>query len=446
MTTSTLLEPATSRLDLEATEVGSVFVSNYPPYSAWSAEAVPAAYEALDAAPRPDTDLGLYFHVPFCRRRCKFCYFRVYTDKNAEQIQGYLDALATEVERFSVRRAIAGRPLRFVYFGGGTPSYIAVKQLLPLVERLQAALPWREADEVTFECEPGTLTQAKLEAIRSIGVTRLSLGIENFDDEVLRINGRAHVSTEIDRVRPWIRDLAFPQLNIDLIAGMVGDTWERWQGTVERTIEYDPDSVTVYQLELPFNTVFSRGKLAGDDEQSFADWKTKREWHAFAFRRFEEAGYEVSSAYTVVKKGRGCKFVYRDSVWRGADMVGAGVSSFSHVGGVHFQNADRWEDYLPAIEAGGLAIRRALVPSDAERLTRELILQLKTGRVEREYFRHKFGRDAVDEHSESFATLQEQGLLAVTEDRVTLRPEGLLRVDQLLPEFYAPKYRGARYT
>jgi oxygen-independent coproporphyrinogen III oxidase len=446
MTTSTLLEPATSRLDLEATEVGSVFVSNYPPYSAWSADAVPAAYEALDAAPRAGTDLGLYFHVPFCRRRCKFCYFRVYTDKNAEQIQGYLDALAAEVERFSERRALAGRPLRFVYFGGGTPSYIAVKQLLPLVERLQAALPWRGADEVTFECEPGTLTQAKLEAIRSIGVTRLSLGIENFDDDVLRINGRAHVSTEIDRVRPWIRDLAFPQLNIDLIAGMVGDTWERWQATVERTIEYDPDSVTVYQMELPFNTVFSRGKLTGDDEQSFADWKTKREWHAFAFRRFEEAGYEVSSAYTVVKKGRGCKFVYRDSVWRGADMVGAGVSSFSHVGGVHFQNADRWEDYLPAIEAGGLAIRRALVPSDAERLTRELILQLKTGRVEREYFRHKFGRDAVEEHSESFATLEQQGLLAVTEDRVTLRPEGLLRVDQLLPEFYAPKYRGARYT
>jgi oxygen-independent coproporphyrinogen-3 oxidase len=333
-----------------------------------------------------------------------------------------------------------------VYFGGGTPSYIAVKQLLPLAARLQAALPWREAEEVAFECEPGTLTRPKLEAIRSIGVTRLSLGIENFDDEVLRINGRAHVSTEIDRVRPWIAELGFPQLNIDLIAGMVGDTWERWQRTVERTIDYDPDSITVYQMELPFNTVFSRGKLTGDEELSFADWQTKRAWHAYAFERFREVGYEVSSAYTVVKKGRGCKFVYRDCVWRGADMVGAGVSSFSHVSGVHFQNADRWEDYLPAIEAGGLAIRRAFVPSEEERLTRELVLQLKTGRIERGYFRRKYGRDAVDAHAAAFAALGDLGLLQVSDEQVTLQPGGLLRVDQLLPEFYAPQYRGARYT
>ncbi|HVS13945.1 MAG TPA: coproporphyrinogen-III oxidase family protein [Thermoanaerobaculia bacterium] len=451
MSETTQLEPATSRLDVEATDVGSVFVSNYPPYSFWSVEGVEVAEAALDAPPRPGVPLGLYLHVPFCRRRCKFCYFRVFTDKNAEQIESYLDALGAEVERYARRRAVAGRPLHFVYFGGGTPSYIAVKQLLPLVARLKAALPWDSAEEVALECEPGTLTQSKLEAIREIGVTRLSLGVESFDDEILRENGRAHVSTEIYRAWPWIRALGFPQVNIDLIAGMVGETWESWRESVRKTIELDPDSVTIYQMELPFNTVYSKSKLRGEEDLQFADWATKRAWHAYAFERLAEAGYRPSSAYTMVKGGRvegdrGRRFVYRDAVWSGADMIGAGVSSFSHMSGVHFQNVDGWNEYLERIAAGGLAIGRAFPTSERERLTREVILQLKTGHLERPAFQRKFGVDPVGEFAETFDRLADQELLEIGETEVRLTQPGLLRVDQLLPEFYAPEYRDARYT
>jgi oxygen-independent coproporphyrinogen-3 oxidase len=115
-------------------EIGSVFVSNYPPYSIWNADDLSAARGALAAPPRPGTPLGLYLHIPFCRKRCKFCYFRVYTDKNFDEIGSYLDALATEVETAARQPALAGRKPRFVYFGGGTPSYVSVKQLEVLVE------------------------------------------------------------------------------------------------------------------------------------------------------------------------------------------------------------------------------------------------------------------------------------------------------------------------
>jgi oxygen-independent coproporphyrinogen-3 oxidase len=230
------------------TEIGSVFVSNYPPFGAWSPENLPDVHAALDAPPRPGTPLGLYLHIPFCRKRCKFCYFRVYTDKDAGEIGSYLDALASEVEMLARKPAVAGRPLKFVYFGGGTPSYISVRQLEGLVSRIQAVMPWAGAEEITFECEPGTLTHSKLEAIRGIGVTRLSLGIESFVDDVLRENGRAHVSTEIYRTLPWIRELGFEQLNIDLIAGMVGETWDTWRESVRKTVETEPDSVTIYQM------------------------------------------------------------------------------------------------------------------------------------------------------------------------------------------------------
>ena len=440
------LEPATSRLDLEATDVGSVFVSNYPPYSAWSEADVPAAQAALDAPGDPAVPLGLYMHIPFCRKRCKFCYFRVFTDKNNEQIQGYLDALACEVEAYSKRRVVEGRHLDFVYFGGGTPSYIAIKQLEPLVERLKAAMPWDRAREVAFECEPGTLTQSKLEAIRRIGVTRLSLGIENFDDEVLKENGRAHLSAEIERVRPWIEALDFPQVNVDLIAGMVGETWDTWRETVRKTIEWDPDSVTLYQMELPFNTVYSKSKLRGESEVQFADWKTKRDWHAWAFEQFEAAGYEISSAYTVLKKGRNCRFVYRDNVWEGADMLGAGVSAFSHVSGVHFQNCDGWDEYLTRSQGGESTTARALATTADQRLVRETILQLKRGWLDAGYFRDKFGAEISERFAEPLGGLESQGLLTHDGDRYELSREGLLRVDQLLPNFYDEQFRGSRYT
>ncbi len=442
----TQLEPATSRLDLAATDVGSVFVSNYPPYSVWSERHRDDALAALNGEPTPDTDLGLYLHIPFCRRRCRFCYFRVFTDKNSEQVQGYVDTIATEIERLAEKRAVAGRPLHFVYFGGGTPSYIAVKQLVPLVDRIKAVLPWDQAEEVAFECEPGTLTRSKLEAIRDIGVTRLSLGIENFDEEILEVNGRAHVTIEIDRVRPWIRELDFPQLNVDLIAGMVGETWDKWRETVQRTIDYDPDSVTVYQMELPFNTVFSKGKLSGENDVEFATWEQKREWHAYAFEQFEAAGFEVSSAYTVLRKDRGAKFVYRDAVWSGADMIGAGVSAFSHMSGVHYQNHDAWQSYLDGVAQDEFPINRAYPTTKGERLIREFILHLKTGRLDRDQFVAKFGVDPALEFAEPLDRLASEGLLSIEDGGIQLMLPGLLRVDQLLPEFYDERYRGARYT
>ncbi|MGH9256664.1 MAG: coproporphyrinogen-III oxidase family protein, partial [Vicinamibacterales bacterium] len=248
----------------DRTEVGSYFVATYPPFSVWTAAAVERdAWLALHAPPAPGVPLGMYLHIPFCRKRCHFCYFRVYTDKNAQEVAAYLDVLAREWERWATMPAVAGRPLSFVYFGGGTPSFLSTQQLEGLVARLTAVAPWRDAEEVTFECEPGTLTRAKLEAIRRMGVTRLSLGIENFDDHVLELNGRAHRSREVFRSYAQARALHFPQINIDLIAGMLGETEENWQASVRQAVALDADSVTIYQMELPFNTAISGDLLKG---------------------------------------------------------------------------------------------------------------------------------------------------------------------------------------
>src|SRR3954451_1282269 len=209
---------------------------------------------------------------------------------------------------------VGGREPQFVYFGGGTPSFLSTSQLGSLFGKVQSLFPWHHAAEVTFECEPGTLQQHKLEMLRKQGVTRLSLGIENFSDAILEANGRAHLSAEIFRAYGWARELAFPQINIDLIAGMLGETWDNWKDCVKKTIELDPDSVTIYQMELPFNTTISKElRVLGQetvDADHIADWPTKRAWVDYAFDEMTKAGYQVSSAYTLVKDKARCKFVY----------------------------------------------------------------------------------------------------------------------------------------
>jgi oxygen-independent coproporphyrinogen-3 oxidase len=433
----------------EQTGLGNYFVANYPPFAAWKPAYLPEAHEALRTPPGRDVPLGLYLHIPFCRKRCKFCYFRVYTDKNARDIELYLDAVAREVELYSRLPAVGGRPLHFFYFGGGTPSYLSAAQLRGLVERVKAALPWDRAAEITFECEPGTLQQHKLETIRQLGVTRLSLGIENFNDRILEENGRAHLSAEIYRAYAWARELKFDQINIDLIAGMVGETWENWRQCVAKTVELAPDSVTIYQMELPFNTVYSKQLLtAGQDQPALqiADWPTKRAWVKYAFDELARAGYETSSAYTMVRGKQRCRFVYRDSLWHGADMFGTGVASFGHVNGVHVQNVDTWEHYLAMLERGELPLGRALKPAPRQLLIREMILQLKTGTLQTDYFRQKFGVDVLAEFAGGFGTLEQAGHLTRQNGTVQVTESGLLQVDRLLAVFFEPEYRGSRYT
>jgi oxygen-independent coproporphyrinogen-3 oxidase len=372
----------------------------------------------------------------------------VYTDKNAAEVQTYLDVLAREWELYAEQPAIAGRPLNFVYFGGGTPSYISTRQLESLVTRMDAVSPWRSAEEITFECEPGTLTEAKLTAIRRIGVTRLSLGVENFDDRILELNGRAHRSPEIGRSYAFARSLGFPQINIDLIAGMLGETDENWRACVMKTLEMAPDSVTIYQMELPFNTTISRNLLTGHDAQSggVASWSTKRRWVGEAFEALEDAGYTVGSAYTAVRDPGRTTFVYRDRLWQGADMIGLGVASFGHVSGVHMQNLDTFEEYCSNIRDGVLPLARALRPSAEERLIREFVLQLKLGSIRPSYFQKKYGVDVLDRFGAPLDDLRHEGLVSVAADRVALSREGLLRVDSLLPRFFKPEHASVRYT
>jgi oxygen-independent coproporphyrinogen-3 oxidase len=343
---------------------------------------------------------------------------------------------------YSRKPLIHGRKPTFVYFGGGTPSFLSTRQLSGLVEGMREQLPWDEAEEVAFECEPGTLTESKLRVIRDLGITRLSLGIENFDDEILTRNGRAHVSKEIYRSYNYARSIGFPQINIDLIAGMMGETEDNWRECVRKTVELSPDSITAYQMEIPHNTtIFANMKVTGDHVAPVATWGVKRRWIRYAFSEFEKAGYTISSAYTAVKDPAKTRFLYRDLLWQGADMIGLGVASISHAGGVHFQNNHEIGPYIDQVESGELPIYRALEPTHEERMIREFILQMKLGQIPQGYFRDKFGVDIRQRFSHQLQDLEEAGLLRVSGDSLRLSRDGLTQVDKILHRFFLPEHQ-----
>jgi oxygen-independent coproporphyrinogen-3 oxidase len=273
------------------TTVGNYFVSNYPPFSFWKPELVPAFLESLERPPQAGTPLGIYTHIPFCRKRCHFCYFRVYTDKDSASIRGYVEAVLKELAIYAGKPFVGEKKGEFRLFRRRD----AVVSLGGPVEA-----PDGRDEGVDFlgrgggsdvRGGAGDADGPQIEAIREMGVTRLSLGVENFDDHVLEINGRAHHSKEIARAYAYARELEFPQINIDLIAGMVEETDANWRECVRKTIEMSPDSVTIYQMEIPYNTtIYKEMKAEGRLTAPVADWEVKRAWVKYAFGELGKGG------------------------------------------------------------------------------------------------------------------------------------------------------------
>jgi oxygen-independent coproporphyrinogen-3 oxidase len=216
--------------------------------------------------------------------------------------------------------------------------------------------------------------------------------------------------------------------------------------SLERIIQMNPDSVTIYQLELPLNTPLYRALGKSVPAGSLATWEVKRTRLANGFARLEAAGYQLRSAYTAAHFPQHQRFVYQDAQYHGADLLGIGASAFSYIDGIHGQNLTSLEAYLQRLGESRLAVERAYVLNDDERLIREFVLQLKLGWVNGNNFREKFHIDIFERFAGPIAHFAKQGLLARNGDELALTREGLLRVDRMLPAFYLPEHQHVRYS
>jgi oxygen-independent coproporphyrinogen-3 oxidase len=434
------------RCSSEEPLAGNYFVAAYPPFSAWTDTQRSALGDALQEPAPYDTALGLYVHLPFCQKKCDYCYYLSYIRQKPEIIDRYLADLVREFHLYARKPALHDRDVSFVYFGGGTPSTLSPSQVEYLGKGLRSALRWDRIREITFECAPRSVRPKLLASLQQIGVNRLSMGVQSFDDELLKLNGRVHLANDVTRAYQSIRDAGFEWVNLDLMVGLIGETEEKWCETVKRVIQLGPESVTIYQTEIPYNTTLFKDLESGTLPAKPVSWAIKRKRLDEAFRELERAGYTVVSGYAAVKDPEQHRFHYQDKLWHGCDMLGLGVASFGYFGGVHYQNEVTMHDYETAVEEGRLPIKRAHALNKSDRLVREFILQLKLGRVECAPFHEKFGLHLKDVFEQPLNELQQQGLLNVDDRGVALTRAGLLRVDRMLPEFYDTRYAKTRYT
>lgn len=422
---------------------GGYFVSAYPPFDYWSADQLDAYRDALGRTDSADEPLGLYVHIPFCEQRCDYCYYLSYEARSVPEIDEYLAALRKELALYGSQPAFRDRPFDFVYFGGGTPSLLSRDRLARLLDGLGETMSSARPRETTFECAPRSVTRAKLELLRDFGVTRISMGVQQLDDRVLRLNGRPHLVADIERAFDDIRQVGFDVVNLDLIVGLVGESDETFFSSLERVLEMAPDCVTVYQLEIPHNTPLFRDlgsdAVAGD----LPDWPLKRQRLESAYERLAEDGYVQRSAYTAVRDTDRHGFIYQDAQYHGADLLGIGASSFSYLNGVHHQNAASLGDYLDAIDPDRLPLGRAYALSTEERFVREWALQIKLGSLDRDSFRAKFSIDPWQRFAPELRELVDHGWLEMDDTTATLTRAGLPRADRILTSFYLPAHRRA---
>ena len=276
---------------------------------------------------------GLYVHIPFCKKRCLYCDF--FSTTLLERRKEYVEALLREIE---ARKAEASEPIRTVYLGGGTPSTLEAEAIRRLIE----AVGIQQAEEVTMELNPGDATPAYLHALRDIGVNRLSIGIQSFQDDLLLLIGRRHNAAQATEAVKMAQEAGFDNVSIDLIYALPTQTMEQWKADIETALQLGIQHISCYGLMYEEGTMLTRRMEAGELEA--IDEDTENAMYDYLCERLKEAGFAHYEVSNFALPGYEAK--HNSSYWDGTPYIGVGAGAHSYVGKVRSWNASDVEAYI----------------------------------------------------------------------------------------------------
>lgn len=356
----------------------------------------------------------LYLHVPFCGSKCAYCAFYTVPGETPEKMSRYVDAALTELIRWSPQLAP-----ETIFIGGGTPSILPLPLWQQLLTGLKRHLPLEDVTEWTVECNPATVEDTKARLWRDAGVNRISMGVQSFDDAMLRTLGRIHTAAEAQESLAVFRAAGFDNINLDLMFGLPGQTMAQWCDTLRHAIALQPEHISAYCLTLEEDTAFWRrflaGKLRPDEELNVAMFEE-------TISILTGAGYRQYEISNFAQPGRACR--HNLAYWRVEDYLGLGPSAVSTVG------QRRWENVADT----GHYIAGHAPPASEETITPEL----------RQAERAAFGlrmNDGVPgdlvrgRWDSEIATLLADGLVQWREDRLQLTRRGRLFADEVAAAF-----------
>jgi oxygen-independent coproporphyrinogen-3 oxidase len=360
----------------------------------------------------------LYFHIPFCPKLCPYCSF--YVEIGAKnKTRGFLDALLKDVERATAQYAVLPET---IYFGGGTPSSLLVEQLDYLLTGLRERLDLSALQEWTCEVNPATVRSEKAALLKSAGVTRISLGVQSWDDALLKTLGRVHSAAQAEKTLRTLRDAGFSSVNVDLMFAVPGQTPEQWRTTLEKTIDLGPEHISSYCLTYEEDTEYFRKLLGGTFVQ---DEARDAKYFEVTMATLTAGGFDQYEISNYAKPGHESR--HNRAYWLGADYLGFGPSAFSTVG------CERWEHVRDTAEY----TRRMLAGEPTAGFIETLTEPQRAGEIAAFRMRMSEGmpRTELARWGEQIEEFEEMHLLEGIGDRLRLTPRGKMMADSVAEAF-----------
>lgn len=365
---------------------------------------------------------GLYVHLPFCRQKCFYCDFPSYAGQEG-RMAVYVEALLGELAREGAPLRAAWGPPRTVYLGGGTPTALPpalMERLLAGLREFLAAAP--DALEFTCECNPGTVDAAYLSLLRAGGVNRLSLGVQTFDDALLRRIGRIHTAAQARAAVRQARAAGFRNLSLDLMYGLPGQTLAGLEMSVRQALALAPQHISIYGLQVEEGTPFARAQAAGrlalpSDEESEAMY----DYMTTALPVAGYARYEISNFARPGFESR-----HNLGYWQDVPYLGVGAAAHSYLDGQRYENPRGIEEYLAALRESGRARREEEPLTRATSMEEFAFLALRTARgIDRARFAARFGCELASVYADAIARMRARGFLEEDAQGVRLTPLGM---------------------
>ena len=286
---------------------------------------------------------GLYIHIPFCKRRCIYCDF--FSTTCSEKIPTYVDALCKELD---IRKDYVDEEIETIYFGGGTPSQLSIEELENIFHHIYNIYKVKEDAEITLEANPDDLTSDYVEQLRRLPVNRLSMGIQTFHEETLRLLHRRHSASQAIEAYHRCREAGFHNISIDLMYGLPGETLDRWENDLHQALELHPEHISAYHLIYEEGTAL--WKLKEEHQVAEADEDVSLQFFSTLIERLTEAGYQHYEISNFSLPGLHSR--HNSSYWLGKKYIGCGPSAHSYNGTSRQWNIASLDAYISNMENG----------------------------------------------------------------------------------------------
>ena len=371
-------------------------------------------------------ELGIYVHIPFCKRKCAYCDFISFSGK-ARLIEKYVESLKREINKCKIGKE--DYMVKTIYFGGGTPSFIESKYIVEILEAIKEKFNISKNAEITIEINPGTVTEEKLKDYYEVGINRISFGLQSTNSQLLKLVGRIHSYSSFLEGYNLARKTGFKNINVDLMIGLPVQTLKDVQKDLSRIIELNPEHVSVYSLIVEEGTRIE--EKIKNKELYLPSEKLERKMYWEVKKKLEEAGYIHYEISNFAKAGYESK--HNLSCWNQEEYLGFGLAAHSYFNNVRYSNTDDFEEYFDWPENSKIIHERQ---TDEDKQKEFMLLGLrKIEGVAISDFKNKFIENPIYLYRETLNKLVTQGLIEVDIDSIKLTNRGIDLANLVWEEF-----------